>query len=378
MAMAILAMVSIPLMGAFTNAIGYSNQVTATQKATLLAQELMEGLKAADELVVEGSDSDGNTIYTADSLEEAGFVLASSETPSSWTADDSLTYYGKASATGLDYDVVITLNGTEANTVMLSQINSINADTDVFAAEGSQYTDAVGYFFQLYQSYCGKEGIDVDYAMSDTIEANLYRTITIELEKSNDIYIATIGYTYICDAVYTLTDADGNVFTYSGGVPGLYINNLTGKDNLTYATSAIASAEVSSLEKIYLLYIPQQNDDKLVITTSSMDVLPQLYLICQYTEDDDLDGVVDSLPASYHIEITNDLDTLSGIYTNLTSSSVTSLLVLQDLKNETAVARQSSIDIAVYKEGAISSSSKGLKLDTTQTCYVDLTSIETY
>ncbi len=382
LSMTIIALISVPLMSFFTQSLGYSALTAKSQESTLLAQEVMENCKSLDTLVeVSYDDITGDTQFSAAYLEEKGYVLVSGTTNvESLTENDSLVYYGLADAIGEDYDVVVTLTGTESNQVSMAQIYDVDSSTDVFAAEGSQYNDALTFYQQAYQTYCTKNELEADSAVIARIADEMQRTITIDISAVTGGYQVQISCDYTLDAAYTITDSAGNVTIDSTGIPGIYINYQKGTQNTTYNAQDFTSVSMTSLEKIYLIYIPCFNDVLVVNSSVTVDVTPELILAAQYTEDteDDGDDEVDKVPDKYLLTVKNELSAISQIRTNLDNSQISCSVGVVGLNDSEQGLRRVAIEIAVYPSGTIDATNGIYTLDESVSSYINLTSSESY
>ncbi len=383
LSMTLIALVSVPLMSFFTQSMGYSAETAKSQESTLLAQEIMENFKSLDTLVeLTFDETTFSSHFSSSYLEEKGYTLVSyPEGTSTMTEDDSLVYYGPAADTGEAYDVVVTLSGTDSNSVGLSQIYNVDTTLDVFAVEGSQYNDALTYYQQIYQTYCNKNNIAVDESIAALIKEKMQRTITISINAVGDEgYEVIISCSYTCDAIYTKTSANGKVSTDSTGIPGLYENSQSGKSNTTYQAQDFASVALTSVDKIYLVYTPKYNDTIIMDNNVNVSyyIQPELILAAQYTEDTDDDQVVDSVPEDYILTMVNDLDAVSFIRTNLTTDQIICNSSIKGLNDEEESVRRVAIKVTVYPKGSIDTTDGVYTLDETANSYVTLTSSEAY
>ena len=116
LAMAILAILAIPLLNYFVESMKYNARMSQEQHATLLAQETVEDLKSQDQLIALTTRPDGTSGYQSNYLEGLGYASISSDA-------SGVSYYGAADAVHKDYDVTITVNAdTAENQKLLPQI----------------------------------------------------------------------------------------------------------------------------------------------------------------------------------------------------------------------------------------------------------------
>ena len=110
LAMAILAIISIPLLSYFTQSMKYNAMMADKQHATNLAQEVLEDLKNQKELAVVTTGAGFRVPY----LEGKGYTLLS-ETPAAAPApafQAENVYYASAGISGSTYDVRLQLKMT--------------------------------------------------------------------------------------------------------------------------------------------------------------------------------------------------------------------------------------------------------------------------
>jgi len=107
LAMAILAIISIPLLSYFTQSMKYNAMMADKQHATNLAQEVLEDLKNQKELAVVTTGAGFRVPY----LEGKGYTLLS-ETPAAAPApafQAENVYYAAAGTSGSTYDVEVSV-----------------------------------------------------------------------------------------------------------------------------------------------------------------------------------------------------------------------------------------------------------------------------
>lgn len=149
LAMAILAILSIPLLSYFTQSMKYNAMTADKQHATNLAQEVMEDLKKQPQLV-EPVSAGGFTVPYLTGYVQTGYIPAAAG--GSTTAGE-VSYYGAADAIGQKYDVeVIVSTDVPENTALMPQMDGIDDTKDVVAAEGGQLQEALTYFPQKMHS----------------------------------------------------------------------------------------------------------------------------------------------------------------------------------------------------------------------------------
>ena len=113
LSMAILAIISIPLLAYFTDSMKYNVMMADKQHATTLAQEVAEQLKAQNKLVIKSAVAGGLDTYGVSYLTAAGYELDTSSTDTLTSSTDGIgeaTYYGAA----IVAHIVLVLTGVPA------------------------------------------------------------------------------------------------------------------------------------------------------------------------------------------------------------------------------------------------------------------------
>lgn len=146
LAMAILAIISIPLLSYFTQSMKYNAMMADKQHATNLAQEVLEDLKNQKELA---QIKDVGTGFRVPYLEGKGYTLLL-ETPAAAPApafQAKNVYYASAGTSGRAYDVEVSVSTAAAeNDTNIPQIEGIDDTKDVVALEHNQLQEAMTYF----------------------------------------------------------------------------------------------------------------------------------------------------------------------------------------------------------------------------------------
>ena len=112
LSMAILAILSIPLLSYFTQSMKYNAKMADKQHASNLAQEVMENLKNQPNLV-QNADASG---FDVPYLEAENYVKASytPAAPGPTETGGSVDYYGQADAIGEKYDIRVSVSTNQA------------------------------------------------------------------------------------------------------------------------------------------------------------------------------------------------------------------------------------------------------------------------
>lgn len=291
---AILALVSVPLMHYFTNSIRYSSMMEARQQATFLAQEITEGLLAENRLVLKSTDAGGNKVYTVpyfDGTEWVGHVMEV-------RTDDELVI----TATKDGYRVEVTIDnpdeGDDVQDLLDYRIDPFANVVHIDTTENTQAEFELMGMHNTYRFYHESEGLpSVD---EKTIRENMSRDIHIELKKvtigSENKYRIIISYHYKCSEVKNM-------------------NGGSGEWSIVALDKTVE--ELHDLQNIYLIYNWCDNGDTVTLT-SDFNIDLGLYIICQQRTD----GT--KLPTgSYTLKVVHPdfLGTLSG-YTNLESGQL--------------------------------------------------------
>lgn len=254
LSMAILAILSIPLMSYFTQSMKYNAKMADKQHASHLAQEVMENLKNQPNLV-QNADASG---FDVPYLEAENYVKASytPAAPGSTETGGSVDYYGQADAIGEKYDIRVSVSTNNAENVSpVPQVDGIDGTVDVIALENGQLQDALNYFSSKNMGYADEHKIS---AMStDAICANLHRTISITVKAD---YV-TVECFYRCE-----------------GVPGVDADDQ-------YQCSNYAEEDIENVEHIYLMYKVYQNTDEIELRCDVGVGVPKLVIVCQNIEE---------------------------------------------------------------------------------------------
>ena len=254
LSMAILAILSIPLMSYFTQSMKYNAKMADKQHASHLAQEVMENLKNQPNLAQNVAVSGFDVPYlAAKNYVKTAYTPAA---PGSTATGGTVEYYGQADAIGEKYDVRVSVSTNNAENVSkVPQVDGIDGMVDVIALENGQLQDALNYFSSKNRGYADEHKIS---AMStDAICANLHRTISITVKAD---YV-TVECFYRCEGVDGV-DADDQ-----------------------YQCSNYAEEDIENVEHIYLMYKVHQNTDKIEIRCDVGVGVPKLVIVCQNIEE---------------------------------------------------------------------------------------------
>ena len=174
---------------------------------------------------------------------------------------ENISYVWKKDGTVLDGETGATLD-----------INSYTKDDGgLYEVTASQGDENVTVYFRV-----GEAADENDTAISDWVTAGniLYLgSIAVTAENARDI----IG-------SYSGTDITGTAsFKIEGGVPTLYLDNVTVKDGYKYGTFGTNAGTTDYFYRIYGIYYKPASDDKLAIKLSGTNVLePEGYTDTKY------------------------------------------------------------------------------------------------
>ena len=333
LAIAILAMISIPLMDYFMDSIRTAARMEQKQKATLLAQETIEDMKSQDKLIRKVLGPTGLEEYWIPSMagtnsgDTSGFFqVASAPAVEGGPAPTFDTSTGKgtirlvrynANVEGQHYDVVVDLS-TElaANAKEQVVVHGIDDRKNALIVERDEEQEAMAYFLALNATY--KLGVlnesDIEFADASSSESSSEGTEGSEGEEEDDEdEDEDEGEAHPAPDLVPQYDSveelrkSGNVkreiyieignegesskYYYTVRVHYKYIcKNINDKPSVEMDTGDIYNSRIANLESIYLLFniFDPENDTIYVNTDSSIDDLnpsehkaPEIVLMCQ-------------------------------------------------------------------------------------------------
>ena len=255
--MAILALVTIPLLNYFTDSLKHSARMAQQQRGTLAAQELTEGMKSVDKLI--GTVSGGDAGYTVPYL--VNLFGSSLVKDGSFDSEGkgTVTYEGKLSLdSGEFYARVKVSTSVAANAVTRPLIYGIDDSTDMLALERNQETEALVYFTSVNTVYCASHSGTMPLTQ-DEIKANLKRTIYVDIDYDETYYYVKVYYSYTCS--------------------GLCGDDALGKPiESSFTSSCLVDSKIDTLKNLYLLYTCQSDSDKIVLdihNAEKMKIFPE-------------------------------------------------------------------------------------------------------
>ena len=250
LSMAILAILSIPLMSYFTQSMKYNAKMADKQHASHLAQEVMENLKNQPNLAQNVAVSGFDVPYlAAKNYVKTAYKPAA---PGGTATGGTVEYYGQADAIGEKYDVRVSVSTNNAENVSkVPQVDGIDGTVDVIALENGQLQNALIYFSSKNRGYADEHNIS---AMSrDAICAKLHRTMLITVKAD---YV-TVECFYRCE-----------------GVDGVAADDQ-------YQCSNYAEEDIENVQHIYLMYEVHQNTDEIELRCDVGVRVPKLVIVCQ-------------------------------------------------------------------------------------------------
>lgn len=346
LAMAILAILTISLLNYFGNSFRYNVKTASDRKATLLAQEICEELKGQETLIQNKTeiqpDGSSKEVYTIPFLLSKGYEVTENdlniedESVGKAKGMGTISFRGKSEDIGKNYDVMVTVKTSEKAWDKSKKMYGFDNANSILAVDDRQDDEAFSYFKSVYSTYCDEyekaHGIEVNVKLSDLqIKSKMKRTINVEVNKDASDYIINVRYIYVCN--------------------GLNPDNGLSEDS--YESNILSHSKIAELKKIYILYHAFGQEDFLEIKNTTTDVvLPDLYLVCQKTNDGSL-----NLPSAYkmHIKGLNTAKIYSNIGTGEDGSSILEngavIADIGKISSDFASVNMANFEIAVYEKG---------------------------
>lgn len=286
----ILALISIPLLNYFTESMVYSSRMGRQQKATILAQEITEGMKAETPLIQKVTDPASGERYGVPYLEDhsSGLTMASSDATFETDGIGGAVFEG----TRGQFDVVVNLSTSlESGTNDLERdyLYGIDDSTDVLAVEQNQMQDAVAYFMAVNAAYCTRDELMPDGTIyhhndprmtKEEVIANMTRDMKVEVGNDGSLYTVRVYYEYTCKGLEGDPDEEKSrnstnlVSVTRAKLSKIYLlyDWMDGEDNLTMTASALPPATDGPLE-LFLVYQNRVPGDMSSAPTESDELL---------------------------------------------------------------------------------------------------------
>lgn len=258
LSMAILAVITIPLLQYFNNSMKYNAMMENKQQATIFAQELLEGLKSQEQPLIDKPS--GAAAYTVPYLEGLGYIIA----------ETTLDPEGKGKIcmknTERKMDVEVTLStDVSANEIERPIIYGLDDTTDVLVVEGEQTKEAAVYFAAINSAYALEHSTSL--LSAGEIANRMRREIHIHIDHTGD-YKVRVYAVYSCNGLRDSGSAD------------------------TFVSSDWLNVTISELKNLFLLYskVTARDEsgfckgDTIVVERGpsvSAGFSPDLFLICQ-------------------------------------------------------------------------------------------------
>lgn len=339
LAMAILAIISIPLLSYFSDSMKYNVKMADKQHATNLAQEIVENLKAQEKLVQDTAAAGGSPSYGIPYLTGNGYVMNASGTLTS-NGVGTAVFTGAADSIGEDYDVKISVDtNKDANTKLLPQIYGIDDTSDVLLEDDNQFDQALTYFRSVNTNYAATHpGAKLS---DDAIRKGMKRKITVTIRTGTGS-----GYDVVAKSSYSCAKLEGS----SSGektfdlTDDLVNTHLGGK---------------KAVHAIYFLYRYHEGakEDTLEIESEDAGVTckPEVHIVCQNPTE------IKNSSNPYHFYLNTYYKPLmqSQIYTNLSDSLKADILygngtpvsAKEELVTTGSQVRTVEMQVEIYQKG---------------------------
>lgn len=222
LSVAILAIVTVPLLSFFTDSMRRSAMTARHQNATLTAQEITEDLKSSPNLIQKNTAPDGSVSYGVPYLTDTlGYTVKEGGRFQTEDGTGELVLTKSLE----QFDVKLTLSTqVSANETSRAMIYGVDDTTDVMLMEQDQLTEALVYFTAAAAAAGSAPS-------QEALKASLDRTLHICVDYDGSAYSVRAYYDYEC------TD------------PG-----LIGSADPHYISTDLANRKLSSLKNLYVLY----------------------------------------------------------------------------------------------------------------------------
>ncbi len=348
---AILAIVTMPILNYFTDSAKKNADSRMRQNATVEAQNILEKFKKADY-----SLSDQNVVVSAapDWSVKTGQVAAGQEyTLKKTETIDKSTFDVETKIT----PVSSVDNGTNIVDYKRSVIGSMDTAKDVLSADdGLPLLDAKLYFLTKHEDGCNSANVATSLT-SNSIGDYLERTIKVTGKQDPDAsgnVIIKVDYEYV----------------FSATAYGSYPTGISSTDKYEENIEAV-SLPADQINNFYIFYQPMNKDDRIIMDTDSTfapagvanDQI-KLYIIAQKSVNFNAATTPTGYtkrPSGYTLSITdNGIDfknKIGKIYTNLSGSdselNATAFTsnVSYSLVEDEAVDRVADIEVTILRNG---------------------------
>lgn len=340
LAMAILAIISIPLLSYFTDSMKYNTKMADKQHATNLAQEIAEDLKAQDRLIQDTATAGSKPLYGLPYLTSKGYVASKNTLATNGVG--TAEYIGDADTIKEDYDVKISIDTNRAaNTKLLPQIYGIDDTSDVLLVDDNQFDQALTYFRSVNTNYASvHSGAKLS---DDAIKKEMKRTITVMISKGS----GSNGYDVVAKASYRCAKLEGS-----------------GSGEKTFdLTEDLVNTHLGGKKAVHAIYFLYRynsgsTEDTLEIKSkdTSVSCEPEVHIICQNPTDIKAASTYQFYLNTYYKPLKQ-----SQIYTNLSDSLKAGILygngtpvsAKEDLVTTGSQVRTVDMQIEIYKKGQV-------------------------
>ena len=281
-AVALLALMALPILAYFTNAAVTTSRGKNTQKATMAAESVLEELNAFNTLEQmekyikdESAGSSDWSITQAESTTgEAGKSSITTVTKENVTVDDS-TYNARVT---LEYDYPVSAANpayTNPNAKEMPDLKEVYSSENAVIKESDQQDRAVSHFLMKYPD-----------ETSDGIISKLEREFYLDIMEKDEVYTVTGSYHYIYDgrtsepyeAVVTRTKLKdpANIYFFYRRIHRETGGSVTVRNNQerVYVTvntdGGTETALKDHMAKVHIYFICQKEGSESDISTSSM------------------------------------------------------------------------------------------------------------
>lgn len=279
LSIAILAVVSLPLLRYFLESLRYSTMMSKEQQAVFLAQEITEGLLAEHRLVTVSGNGTAAVEYSIpffDSMTSAEGVTGGYSSSGLIVNGTGEVVYEATLAYGDDgenrYYVEVTVKTPgEVGDVSLDDMldlrgYGIYSDTDVMYTDSGENDRAVLEFLGINYTYCLQHRDDeVPPVMRDEtyIRNNMRREIYVDLSvDDDDNYQIVIYYLYYCPGIEGGEDMPPTVWPEA-------INSDTNPEKVQVLV--VVNRTMKELRNIYLLYDRCKGGDTVILGSPFKD-----------------------------------------------------------------------------------------------------------
>lgn len=271
LSIAILAIVSLPLLRYFSESMRYSSMMEKRQQAAFLAQEVTEGLLAERVLIsLDAESGEEDTSYTVSYFESEEWDDAEVEMDQKKSGELIIT----AQKNG--YRVEVTIDNPHVSKDIKDIMDyRIDLPGNVIYIDAMENTRAVFEFMGMYNTFYDRQDTESMPSITEAgISENMSRKMRVGLSQTGEKYRVTLQYVYSCPVV---RDKDGNTAVWISDV--------------------LMDQSVEDLQNIYLIYDWCKGGDTITFDTTGLNEATNtgmslgLYIICRQSDGDQLPTV---------------------------------------------------------------------------------------